>query len=258
MMSLGKVPGVLGHFGQRVLPPTFPKILWEVLGRAKDSSRPPPISVADFQHDEYVATGAVCGCVMIRTLDHVHHQCSADENGMYECCVCEKKGNSNSCEKEMLAKVKEVLQPRPENIILCVQVPLLGECVPQECVPQAEGHVLRGKAAKKKKQKTEPPLRLDILLVRCDASKASHMIAIELDGRDHAHDPFRTAGPKRRRVTMSLECAYDAKCESDSRKSSAVEALGMRLLRVKKAELQGGQWIDELNSMLDSLELDAM
>ena len=214
------------------------------MGRVYGSRRPPPFSVHDFRGDEYVATGAVCGCVMIRTLDHVRNKCSADENGMYKCCVCDRNGNR--FEKEMLAKVKEELQPRPENIILCCQVPL-------ERAPLDEERLRKQKNARK-----PPPLRIDVLLVRCDASKSSDMIAIELDGRDHGHDPFRTAGPKRRRVTKSFESALSATFESDTEKSRAVEASGMRLLRVKKAELDGGPWIGELNSMLDSLELDAM
>lgn len=214
------------------------------MGRVTGSDRPPPISVHDFVTTEYVATGAVCGCVMIRTLAHVRHKCTSDENGMYECCVCARKGNN--CEKEMLAKIKEVLQPRQEKIILCRQVPL------------AKGRASQAMHVPGKKAENKAPLRCDVLLVPCAARKASDMIAIELDGRDHGHDPFRTAGPKRRRVTKSLESALSATFKSDSKKRSAVEASGMRLLRVNKADLQGGPWIGQLNSMLDSLELGAM
>ena len=210
---------LLGIFDGRTC---FPKAFWRLLGRG-DGNKYMPSHQSQFSDEDYVATGAECGCVLVRTLKTVKGlKLELDANGMYKCNVCAKNGGGNPHEREMLNKVKDVVACRKERIIVCCQVPLVG---------------------------VDASLRCDVVLVPCAAGVVSDLIAVELDSFDHELNPHRYG--------RDLSTAASAVAVSDARKADAVAKAGMRFLRVKKSD-RDDSWIPELNCMLDSLALNSM
>lgn len=176
--------------------------------------------VTEFKSKHFVPVAARCGFVLVRTKQSTRRVLGREcTNGLYKCSVCQKKGGGNQQECHLLETLRGVLQARPEQFVICSQLPL---------------------------QK----LRCDVVIVPRHARSVSQLIVVELNGTDHDYKP--------RQYGLAFEDAFNATVDRDSSKARLATQHGMHFFRLRRADVLNEDvvvdeqaWERRLNAVLD-------
>lgn len=177
-----------------------------------------PLRPRAFKCKDLAPVSAHCGCALIRQVQtHKRHSTRQGTRKItYDCRVCDS-AKPNRQERVMLDMIKTELHNRGEKFVLCVEVPL----------PQRRS--------------------CDVLVVPLVAARASQLLAIELDGCSHVHNPWRKG--------MSSTAAFNNAVNSDNIKNSILDQKGVSRLRLCHFQLDSDpdRWKRALHQKLDSL-----
>lgn len=210
----------LGGFNREGLILGVPEALWSVI---RDGAPPRALIYLD-PTDNVINAAAPCGCLLVRQRKYVRELMG--QGRANRCPVCQKQGGQNGQEKEMLDKVRALLQSRTEAFLICCQLPL----------PRVNDSMLR----------------CDVVVVPCGARAVNHLIGVELDGTNHKDRPMTYGG-------ISSIDGLNATVDSDNEKAIAVHEKGMRFVRVSWNSMQASQhWHRKLSCQLDEIKQDIM
>ena len=197
-----------------------PNPLWSVIR----SGAPPRALIHLDPTDNVINAAARCGCLLVRTRRYVNEL--EGQGRAHRCPVCERQGGQNGQEKEMLDKVRALLDARAEQFFICCQLPL-----------------------RREKRRV---LRCDVVVVPRAAQAVDQLIGVELDGTNHEDRAMTYRG-------VSVDDSYNATRESDSEKGIAVRAKGMRFVRISWTCVRTSKhWHRQLSCQLDEIMQDIM
>lgn len=184
----------------------LPQPFWQVLKRPS-----PPAVLSDLQKDHKVAVAATkCGCILVRVKRY--SKSTQQEDGTYKCSVCEQRMGRNRQERLLLGLVKDVVHGRPEEFLICVQMPL------------PDGTFA------------------DVVIVPRHAVAIQQLTCLELDGTTHLHKPWQD--------NMNFVDSFNVAVDRDNQKEHAARSVGMQFDRIRITEVHEQQWKDRLDKLL--------